>query len=98
MKRHSLLKNRTYTSQWIRDSYDQSGIWWGAESDPKEESLRASAVERRIGPPPKRTLELGAGFCFTAAALADKGYDVTAIDLSEVRIDEAKKSTVQRKK
>jgi SAM-dependent methyltransferase len=90
MKAYSLLKHRTYTPQWVRDFYDQSGIWWGAESDPKEEALRVSAVERKIGPPPRRILELGAGFCFTAAVLAERGYDVTAIDLSPVRVNGAR--------
>ena len=42
---------------------------------------RVAAVERNAGPGAKRILELGAGGGWTAAALADSGHTVVAIEI-----------------
>jgi len=92
MKPESLLNAGRYSSSWVRDFYDQTGIWWGADSDiPDEDLARGAAIERLGGAGPKRVLELGCGAGHSAAAAADYGHDVTGIDLSPRRIGQAKK-------
>ena len=87
----NLLQNGTYASDWIKDFYDQTAIWWGADSEiPEEDQWRAQTVERLCGPGPKRVLELGCGAGHTAAATANLGHDVTGIDISTRRIQQAK--------
>jgi SAM-dependent methyltransferase len=76
---------------WIKDFYDQCGIWWGADSEiPDEDRARAASIERLCGPGPRRVLELGCGAGHTAAATADLGHQVVAIDLSTRRIQQAR--------
>ncbi len=69
---------------WIQAFYDAAAEWWG-ESWYEGENLpgRLSRVERLVGSPPKTLLELGAGTGETAAFLAQAGYTLTAIDLSD---------------
>ncbi|MBM3140143.1 MAG: methyltransferase domain-containing protein [Chloroflexi bacterium] len=43
---------------------------------------RAAAVARHAGPGPKRVLELGAGGGYTAAALAERGHEVVAVEFT----------------
>jgi len=94
----SLLKNGRYSLGWIKGFYDQAGIWWGP--DPQEAGVhpaRVATVARLCGPGSKRILDLGAGPGATAAALADAGHDVTAVDLSN-RLQYAQRlANVQRK-
>ena len=87
----SLLKGGKYSSDWIRGFYDQASIWWGAESEnPAEDLARAARVARLAGAGPKRILELGAGAGCTAAAMADQGHAVVAIELSPLRAMQAR--------
>ena len=53
---------------------------------PAEETLRF--LERALPPPPARVLEVGCGDGLVAAALALRGYEVTALDES-LAVDEA---------
>jgi SAM-dependent methyltransferase len=64
-----------YTTQftWLADYY------FGPVQD--QHRQQAEAVARLAQPPPGRVLELGAGGGQTAAAMADLGYDVVAIEL-----------------
>jgi SAM-dependent methyltransferase len=90
-KLKSLLKSGRYTPAWIKDFYNQAGIWWGGESEvPEEDLARAASIERLCGAGRKRVLELGCGAGHTAAATADLGHNVVAIDLSPRRIQQAK--------
>ncbi len=58
----SLLDSGHYSADWIRDFYDQTGIWWGPDSEaPQRDLFRAAAIERLCGPGLKRVLELGCG-------------------------------------
>ncbi|MGB8983732.1 MAG: class I SAM-dependent methyltransferase [Anaerolineales bacterium] len=94
MKPVSLFELGVYSSKWIKDFYDQAGVWWGA--DPQEAGVhqtRLQTVERLCGQGPKKVLELGAGPGATAAAFADAGHDVTAVELSPARADYARELT-----
>lgn len=91
MTRVSLLDGGEYNSSWISDFYDQAHAWWG--DDPQEPGVHLSRVQtvaRLAGPGPWRILELGAGAGHSAAALADAGHDVTAVELSPRRASAAK--------
>jgi SAM-dependent methyltransferase len=91
MPLHSLLEQGRYTPDWVQDFYDQTAIWWGADSDtPAEDQARAAAIHRLGGPGSKRVLELGAGHGHTAAATARLGHHVTAVELSPRRAAQAR--------
>ena len=83
MKSASLFELGAYSTQWIKDFYTQAGTWWG--DDPQEAGVhpaRVKTVERLCGQGSQRILELGAGTGVTAAALADAGHQVLAVELS----------------
>ena len=91
MKKQSLLQNGVYSTGWIKDFYDQTGIWWGPDSEiGAEEQARALTINRLCGPGSKRVLELGCGAGHAAAAAADLGHAVTGVDLSTRRIQQAR--------
>lgn len=80
----SLLRSGRYGADWIKGFYDQAGIWWGEDpQEPGVHEARVATVERLCGPGSKRVLDLGAGPGVTAAALADAGHDVVAVELSD---------------
>jgi hypothetical protein len=82
LKPISLLRQRNYSLDWVKDFYTQSNIWWG--SDPGQEYYpgRIQAVERLCGPGTKRILELGAGSGAVAAEMAKSGHAVVAVELT----------------
>lgn len=90
MKPLSLLQQGRYSLDWVKDFYTQAGIWWGPavqeEEDPEAHTKRAALVERLCGPGPHRILDLGAGPGRTAAALADRGHTVVAVELNPTDI------------
>jgi len=91
MKPESLFELGHYSLEWVKDFYDQAGIWWGP--DPQERGVhetRVETIERLCGSGPKRILELGAGPGATAAAMADAGHSVVAIELSSTRAQYAR--------
>jgi SAM-dependent methyltransferase len=91
MKRASLLRDGRYSLEWVKGFYDQAGLWFGL--DPQEEGVHAARVEtvaRLCGAGPFRMLELGAGPGATAAAMADAGHQVTAIEMSAARAAQAR--------
>jgi SAM-dependent methyltransferase len=93
MKPHSLFQDGRYSPDWIKDFYDQTGIWWGAESEvPADDRARAQSIERLCGPGLKRVLELGCGAGHSAAATANLGHMVTGVDISPRRIQQAKEN------
>ena len=59
--------------------------WFGPTGIFEEHRVRAADIERLCGPGWKRILELGAGSGGTAAAMADLGHTVAAVELSSVR-------------
>lgn len=87
----SLFDLGVYSSKWIEDFYDQAAIWWGADPQaPSVHKTRLETVERLCGSEPRMILDLGTGPGATAAALADAGHDVTAVELSPARAEYAR--------
>jgi SAM-dependent methyltransferase len=70
-------------ASWARDFYAKQDEWAGASRDPVTDMHRRNAdlVHRLSGSKLGRVLELGAGGGQNAAALADLGHSVTAIEL-----------------
>ena len=86
MKRPSLLRFGDYSAEWARDFYTQASTWWGPDPQPPGvHKSRVRIVERLCGPRPKRILDLGAGAGYTAAAMADCGHTVVAVEFSPAR-------------
>ena len=79
----SLLRQGVYSLAWVKDFYDQTSTWWGPNTDWASHRSRAAALERLAGPGAKRVLDLGAGPGGNAAAMADLGHDVTAVEFSD---------------
>ena len=87
----SLLSQKKYSLEWVKDFYTQAGIWWG--DDPQAEGThaeRAAIIERLCGSGKKHILDLGAGSGRTAAYLADLGHDVVAIEINPTDAEYAK--------
>jgi SAM-dependent methyltransferase len=70
---------------WVRDFYSTTGRWWGpAEARITDQDRRRVALlHGYAGDRPQRVLELGAGYGATAAATAQAGHDVTAVEVSD---------------
>jgi SAM-dependent methyltransferase len=70
---------------WVADFYSRTGHWWGeAEAGMGPRDLaRVEVFQTRFGDGPRRLLELGCGYGNTAAAFADAGHEVTAIELTD---------------
>jgi SAM-dependent methyltransferase len=71
---------------WVRDFYSTTGRWWGpAESRITDrDHRRVAELHQQTGrATPMRVLELGSGYGTTAAALADAGHAVTAVEISD---------------
>jgi SAM-dependent methyltransferase len=70
-------------ASWVRDFYAKQDEWAGVSRDPVTDMHRKNAdiVHRLAGGRIGRVLELGAGGGQNAAALADLGYSVTAVEL-----------------
>jgi SAM-dependent methyltransferase len=81
---------------WVQPFFDTAATWWGRPEIRDVDRERAAAIERFCGPGPKRVLELGAGGGATAAATADCGHRVTAVELSPVRAGFARALAVNR--
>lgn len=70
---------------WILTYYNTKAEWFGPTGIFSEYRARAAAIERLCGSGRKRVLDLGAGGGGTAAAMADLGHGVVAIEVSPVR-------------
>jgi SAM-dependent methyltransferase len=91
MKPVFLFDLGVYSTAWIKDFYTQAGEWWGA--DPQAAGVhktRVDIVERLCGAGSKMILDLGTGPGATAAALADAGHTVIAVELSPTRANFAR--------
>jgi SAM-dependent methyltransferase len=70
---------------WVAGFYSRTGAWWG----PAEARItgrdheRVALLHRYAGDTPMRVLELGSGYGTTAAATAEAGHTVTAVELSD---------------
>ncbi|MFC3494624.1 class I SAM-dependent methyltransferase [Glycomyces rhizosphaerae] len=76
---------------WVEDFYSRTGRWWAeAESGLGDRDRgRVERLHRVCGSEPRRVLELGCGYGTTAAAFADAGHQVVAVELTD-RADQAK--------
>lgn len=70
---------------WVKPFFDAAARLWGEPEIRDADRARAASIERYCGPGRKRVLELGAGGGTTAAAIADLGHHVTAVEVSSVR-------------
>ncbi|MEE6259023.1 class I SAM-dependent methyltransferase [Plantactinospora sonchi] len=71
---------------WVRDFYSTTGGWWGAaEARITDRDRRRVALihAHRGNARPGRVLELGSGYGATAAATAQAGHTVTAVEVSD---------------
>lgn len=69
---------------WVREFYSQTGSWWArADARITERDHRRVRLLRDHGADAGRILELGAGYGTTAAAIAQAGFGVTAIEISD---------------
>ena len=75
---------------WVESFYSTRSRWFGPTGIFAEHRARAADIKRLCGPGPKRILELGAGSGSTAAAMADLGHAVVAVELSPVRVSVAR--------
>lgn len=88
----TLFGTGKYSGNWVVPFYDETSVWWGPDSEaPEDDRSRAETVSRLCGPGSKRVLELGAGHCATAAAMADRGHSVTALELSPARVRDGRR-------
>lgn len=67
---------------WTKEFYTRSRERWGPSGILPHHQERAAQIARLCGPGKKRVLELGAGAGGAAAAIADLGHDVVAIDIA----------------
>lgn len=70
---------------WIVPFYGYRGARMGPTGIFDSHRARAASIARLCGPGTKRVLELGAGAGGTAAAIADLGHEVVAIEVEPVR-------------
>ena len=70
---------------WIIPFYTRRSEQHGPTGVLPHHRARASTIARLCGPAPRRVLELGAGAGGTAAATADLGYEVVAVELTPLR-------------
>ena len=78
------LTSKVAPMDWIQDFYTATGRWWGpAESSITERDRARARTIRRLAPDAKRILELGASYGNTAAACAEDGLEVVAVEISE---------------
>lgn len=75
---------------WVVPYFTKQGEWFGPTGIFPEHRERAAAVERLCGGGRKRILELGAGAGGTAAAMADLGNAVVAVELAPSRVEHAR--------
>ena len=79
----SLYNIGHYSLEQVRDFYDHAGIWWRADpQEPDTHAARVSIVNHLCGRNPLTVLDLGSGGGATAAAMADAGHHVTAVEFT----------------
>lgn len=78
---------------WVAPFYERQHSWLDEYRETRLNARHraiAAAIPRLASPPPGRVLELGAGGGQVAAATADLGYDVTAVELVPAAADHAR--------
>lgn len=85
----------------IRDFWDKDAATYDrspshAASDPVEAAAWRAAIRRALPDPPARVLDVGAGTGAMALLAAELGYRVTALDLSEGMLAQARSKAQER--
>jgi SAM-dependent methyltransferase len=87
----------------MSDLHDRVRTWWDADaatydaspghamSDPVEAAAWAAALASVLGPEPRAVLDVGAGTGSLSLVAAGLGHDVTALDLSDGMLEEARR-------
>jgi len=75
---------------WVVPYFTKQSEWFGPTGIFPEHRERAASVARLCGEGPKRVLELGSGAGGTAAAMADLGNTVVAVELAPSRAEHAR--------
>lgn len=75
---------------WIKEFYTRTSEWFGSTGVQPHHRARVDRMERLCGREPKRVLDLGAGSGGTAAAMAERGHTVVAVELSGLRAAHAR--------
>lgn len=83
---------------WVKPFYTKKSEWFSPTGILEYHRARAATIERLCGPGMKRILELGAGDGGTAAAMADLGYTVIAVELSPLRVEHAQELAKEPRK
>lgn len=92
------MLNTEHQMEWVEPFYAQQHEWLATYYFGEviaQHRDQAATIERLAGPAPKRVLELGAGGGQGAAAAADLGYDVTAIELLPAAARHARRLAAQ---
>lgn len=78
---------------WVYEFYDKQHEWAGVYAEEINDSHRTAAawIESFTGPGPRRVLELGAGGGQGAAATAELGHTVVAVELRATACDHARR-------
>jgi SAM-dependent methyltransferase len=79
------------------DYYDRTAVWLGSTRISAQDRSRASFIDA-LGKGPLHVLELGASFGSTAAALADLGHHVVAVESSPARAIFARRHLLKRQR
>lgn len=85
---------------WINKFYSRTGKWWGpaeVREITDRDRQRAASIKKWCGSGKKTVLELGSGYGNTAAATAEAGHDVIAVEISD-RADFSEQFTKQKYK
>lgn len=80
---------------WVEPFYSRQSRLFGPPGIADYDRESAAAIERLCGPGTKRILELGAGAGGAAAAMADLGHDVLAVEISPPRASYARQLAQQ---
>lgn len=91
------MKGAVSAMDWVKDFYTRKSEWFGPSGILDHHRARAATVERLGKAGPKRVLELGAGAGGSAAATADLGHSVVALELSSLRAQYARDLAAQER-
>ena len=85
--------------EWVETFYARQYAWLAGDLPAEEvgdhHHAQAATIARLAGSPPQRVLELGAGGGQQAAATADLGFDVVAIELLPIAASSARRLAAQ---
>ena len=91
------MKKRTITWTWENQETQELFIEWIKFPDESQSSHEVDQMERLLDlRPPTRVLDLGCGKGRHALELAQRGYQVTAIDVAAVYLQRAQRQALEQ--